>query len=154
MVEKVSIENIYNRQKLKDKRILLYFEGVYMDTTIYVNGHYIGHYPNGYMPFYFYIDEYLYDDCPNRLEVHVNHQQPSSRWYSGSGIYRDVSLFVLDKHHFYLIAPISITTFKQKHFALKQRLPKQSIAFKSKLIQTKRTLGSFHFEENKKKFSS
>ena len=83
-----------------DKKVRLEFGGVYMDSKVYVNGQLVGHYPNGYNAFSYDITPYLNaDGSENTIAVHVVNQQPSSRWYSGSGIYRDVKLSVTDKVH-------------------------------------------------------
>ena len=83
-----------------DKKVRLEFGGVYMDSKVYVNGQFVGHYPNGYNAFSYDITPYLNaDGSENTIAVHVVNQQPSSRWYSGSGIYRDVKLSVTDKVH-------------------------------------------------------
>lgn len=83
-----------------DKKVRLDFGGVYMDSKVYVNGQLVGHYPNGYNAFSYDITPYLNaDGSENTIAVHVVNQQPSSRWYSGSGIYRDVKLSVTDKVH-------------------------------------------------------
>ena len=72
-----------------------------MDSKVYVNGQFVGHYPNGYNAFSYDITPYLNaDGSENTIAVHVVNQQPSSRWYSGSGIYRDVKLSVTDKGSF------------------------------------------------------
>ncbi|MDU5562406.1 MAG: glycoside hydrolase family 2 TIM barrel-domain containing protein, partial [Streptococcus parasanguinis] len=83
-----------------DKKVRLEFGGIYMDSKVYVNGQFVGHYPNGYNAFSYDITPYLNaDGSENTIAVHVVNQQPSSRWYSGSGIYRDVKLSVTDKVH-------------------------------------------------------
>ena len=84
----------------KDKNVRLTFDGVYMDSHVYVNGKHVGHYPNGYNHFSYDITDYLYKDGrENTIAVQVTNKQPSSRWYSGSGIYRDVHLVMTDKLH-------------------------------------------------------
>lgn len=87
-------------EKDLDKNVRLTFDGVYMDSQVYVNGQLVGHYPNGYNQFSYDITNYLHKDgWENIIAVHVINKQPSSRWYSGSGIYRDVSLLIRDKVH-------------------------------------------------------
>lgn len=78
------------------KRLFLYFDGVYMESKIYVNGTLLGKNKNGYAPFWIEITDNidLTEGTDNILAVFVRNRQPSSRWYSGSGIYRDVSLVV------------------------------------------------------------
>ncbi len=69
----------------------LYFEGVYMDSTLYVNGEEAFSWKYGYTSFTCDITRYLRDG-ENRVMVGVQHRAPNSRWYSGAGIYRDVYL--------------------------------------------------------------
>ena len=81
------------------KRIRIDFGGVYMDSTIWVNGHEVGSHPYGYTPFSFDITDYVNYGGDNVITIKVNHQTPSSRWYSGSGIYRSVDLTITDSVH-------------------------------------------------------
>ena len=83
------------------KRISLDFGGVYMDSTTYVNGTMVGNYPYGYSPFSYDITDYVVADgvTENVVAVRVNNQLPSSRWYSGSGIYRSVQMVVTEPVH-------------------------------------------------------
>lgn len=86
-------------ESLKGKSIRIDFDGVYMDSTVWINGHRLGNHPYGYSPFSYDITEYLRFGELNTIAVKVNHQTPSSRWYSGSGIGRDVDLVVTDPVH-------------------------------------------------------
>lgn len=86
-------------ESLKGKSIRIDFDGVYMDSTVWINGHRLGNHPYGYSPFSYDITEYLRFGELNTIAVKVNHQTPSSRWYSGSGIGRDVDLVVADPVH-------------------------------------------------------
>ncbi|MBN2220653.1 MAG: DUF4982 domain-containing protein [Vallitaleaceae bacterium] len=70
---------------------LLYFEGVYMDCKIIVNGQEVGEWKYGYSSFEVDISRALLIG-DNNIQVLVNHQSPNSRWYSGAGIYRNVWL--------------------------------------------------------------
>jgi len=75
------------------------FEGVYQNSDVWINGHHLGQYPNGYMSFYYDLTPWL-GKGQNVLCVRVdNSLQPNSRWYSGSGIYRHVWLHVADRLH-------------------------------------------------------
>ena len=67
------------------------FEGVYMNTTVYVNGLVAGEWKYGYSSFEFDITKLL-KAGENEIVVQVIHQSPNSRWYSGAGIYRNVWL--------------------------------------------------------------
>lgn len=72
-------------------RASLRFEGVYMNSTLYVNGHEAGTWKYGYSTFEFDITSYL-TTGRNEIVVRVVHESPNSRWYSGAGIYRNVWL--------------------------------------------------------------
>ncbi|MCM1190211.1 MAG: DUF4982 domain-containing protein [bacterium] len=77
------------------KHVSLLFDGVYMDATVYLNGKEIGHHGYGYTPFEVSLDGLLPGE--NLISVRVdNSHQPNSRWYTGSGIYRNVHLTVTD----------------------------------------------------------
>ncbi len=84
----------------KDKITTLEFEGVYRNATVYVNGKLALNRPYGYTNFYVPLDEYLAYGETNEIRVVAeNSEQPNSRWYSGAGIYRPVTLWVADKKH-------------------------------------------------------
>ena len=70
---------------------LLYFEGVYMDCTIFVNGMQAGEWKYGYSSFEVRLTPFL-KTGENTILVHVRYRSPNSRWYSGAGIYRSVWL--------------------------------------------------------------
>ena len=73
-------------------RYFIEFDGVYMNSTVYVNGQEVGHRPYGYSSFEYDITKYL-KRGDNVIAVKVdNSDQPNSRWYSGCGIYRHVWL--------------------------------------------------------------
>jgi hypothetical protein len=77
----------------KGKRLFLYFEGVYNRSEVFVNGKSIGKRPNGYVSFAYDISPYVEFGKENNIAVRVDHSQSAdSRWYTGSGIYRDVWL--------------------------------------------------------------
>lgn len=75
-----------------DNAIFIEFDGVYRNSEVWINGHYLGKRPNGYISFRYEITPYLMSGArSNVLAVRVdNSEQPNSRWYSGSGIYRHV----------------------------------------------------------------
>ena len=74
-------------------RYFIEFDGVYMNSTVYVNGKKVGHRPYGYSSFHYDISEYVNRNADNVIAVRVdNSDQPNSRWYSGCGIYRHVWL--------------------------------------------------------------
>jgi len=83
----------------RGKNVLIEFEGVYMNSDVWINGHHLGHYPNGYMSFYYDLTPFI-KSGKNIIAVRVdNSLQPNSRWYSGSGIYRPVWLYISDLLH-------------------------------------------------------
>ncbi|KAA6456022.1 DUF4982 domain-containing protein [Acidobacteria bacterium AB60] len=71
----------------------LRFEGVYMNSDVWINGAHLGNHPYGYTPFAYDLTPHL-KDGPNTLVVKVDNTGRNSRWYSGSGIFRKVSLAV------------------------------------------------------------
>ncbi|WP_218130709.1 glycoside hydrolase family 2 TIM barrel-domain containing protein [Lentzea albidocapillata] len=83
---------------LAGKKVSIEFDGVYMDSEVYLNGKLLGRHPYGYTGFAYDLDART-DGTPNTLAVKVRNQVPSSRWYSGSGIYRDVRLVVTEPAH-------------------------------------------------------
>lgn len=84
----------------KDKRISLYFEGVYMCSEVYVNGKQVGSWPYGYTSFSYDITPYINVGGRNVVAVRVdNSRQKNSRWYTGSGIYRHVWLVTTGQMH-------------------------------------------------------
>lgn len=87
--------------EVEGKVVSVDFDGVYMNATVYLNGEQLGTHPYGYTPFSFVLpaDQLKYNGEENVLAVKVDHKLPSSRWYSGSGIYRDVNLTITDPVH-------------------------------------------------------
>ena len=85
----------------KGKLVFIDFDGVYRNSEVWINGHYLGKRPYGYSSFEYELTPYLnYGPQKNVIAVKVdNSQQPNSRWYSGSGIYRNVWLTTIDKVH-------------------------------------------------------
>lgn len=78
----------------------LTFDGVYMNASVWINGELLGHHPNGFTPFTYDLTAYLHPGADNLVAVRVdNSHQPNCRWYSGSGIYRHVTLEVFDPVH-------------------------------------------------------
>ncbi len=84
-----------------DKKVSVLFDGVYRNSEVWINGHYLGIRPYGYSSFYYDLSPYLKAVGENNvIAVKVNTtEQPNSRWYTGSGIYRHVWLIAKDKLH-------------------------------------------------------
>jgi beta-galactosidase len=85
----------------KGKVIFIGFDGVYRNGEVFINGHSLGVRPYGYSSFQYDLTPYLkYGNEKNVIAVKVdNSKQPNSRWYSGSGIYRNVWLTTLNETH-------------------------------------------------------
>ena len=85
----------------KNKSVYIEFDGVYRNSEVFINGHSLGTRPYGYSSFRYELTPHLkYGDERNIIAVKVdNSKQPNSRWYSGSGIYRNVWLTTLSKTH-------------------------------------------------------
>ena len=81
-----------------DDCVLLDFDGVYMDADVLLNGEVICTHRYGYTPFFADLTGKL-KPGENEIAVHIRHQSPNSRWYSGAGIYRSVRLLSLPKRH-------------------------------------------------------
>ncbi|WP_128374594.1 glycoside hydrolase family 2 TIM barrel-domain containing protein [Streptomyces cavernae] len=88
-------------KSLKGRRISVEFDGVYMDSYVYCNGTLAGSHPYGYTGFAFDLTDLVHTDgrTENVLAVKVHNQLPSSRWYSGSGIYREARLVITEPVH-------------------------------------------------------
>jgi len=82
------------------QKVSLRFDGVYMDSTLCVNGHTAGQWKYGYTTFEHDITEFVHFDKPNEIELTVNFDGQSARWYTGAGIYRDVWLIIRNECHF------------------------------------------------------
>ena len=82
-------------------KVYIYFEGVYNRSSVYLNGHLLGERPNGYISFMYDMTPYLNREGENVLAVRVDHSRyADSRWYTGSGIYRDVYVVEAADTHF------------------------------------------------------
>lgn len=104
---------IFQIDSLEDDLISIRFDGVYMDSTIYINGQIVGEWKYGYTTFEVDITGAI-GKGENEIVVHVKHESPNSRWYSGAGIYRNVWLIRRGQSH---ISPfgIYVSTYKDKY---------------------------------------
>ena len=84
-------------QELDNKKIVVSFDGIYMNPSIYINGEYLGYQPYGYAPFSFDLTDYINYGEDNVLAIRVDNKFPNSRWYSGAGIIRNVQLDILNR---------------------------------------------------------
>jgi beta-galactosidase len=87
-------------RSLASKSVSLEFDGIYMDSVVYLNGEQVASHAYGYTGFAVDLSGAHADGrTPNVVAVEVRHKLPSSRWYSGSGIYRNVHLVATDPVH-------------------------------------------------------
>ncbi len=97
------IREIYGDAAYDGKTLILEFEGVYMDSSVYLNNEKVGGHVYGYSNFYVDITDRLMIGKENELRVEVHCSQvPNARWYPGNGIYRPVNLYVGEKSHILL----------------------------------------------------
>lgn len=82
------------------ERLFIHFDGVYMDSTLFVNNTAAGEWKYGYTAFEYDITDFLSEENTNTLLLKVNYEAPNARWYTGAGIYRDVCLKVKSSSHF------------------------------------------------------
>jgi beta-galactosidase/beta-glucuronidase len=82
------------------KQVYIYFDGVYKNSEVWINGHYLGKRPNGFIPFQYELSKYINYKGKNTITVKADHSEfADSRWYTGSGIYRNVYLIVKNPVH-------------------------------------------------------
>lgn len=87
-------------EQIAKKEIFIDFEGVYMNSEVWINGHYLGKRPYGYIPFSYNLSEHL-KAGDNVIAVRVdNSLEPSARWYHGCGIYGNVALRIKEGAYF------------------------------------------------------
>jgi len=93
------------------KLFYLQFDGVYMNSDVWINGKHLGFHPYGYTPFFYDITEHLNQaGQQNIVAVRVKNEGLNSRWYSGSGINRHVWLTTVDPLHIDISGGVYITT--------------------------------------------
>jgi len=85
----------------RGKLVVIDFDGVYHDSEVWINGHFLGRRPCGYSSFQYDLTRHVrFGDDENVIAVRVDHTKfADSRWYTGSGIYRHVRLYITDKLH-------------------------------------------------------
>lgn len=84
----------------RDQSVTLEFDGVYDHAQVWINGHFVGGRPYGYSSFQLELSRHLNFDGPNVVAVRVDHSRyADSRYFTGSGIYRQVRLMLTDKLH-------------------------------------------------------
>ena len=129
----------------KSKRILIHFDGVYMNADVWLNGIAVGKHPYGYTSFYFDITDKIKRNEANIIAVQVKTVGVTSRWYSGSGIYRHVWLQALQPVHIatwstYIITPEVSTSAAEiniKTKALNESNAASDVTLVTKIINEK-----------------
>ena len=87
-------------KSFENKNIYIDFDGIYRNSKVWINGQFIGERPYGYISFRYELTPYIKQGEKNVITVRVdNSEQPNSRWYSGSGIYRNVWLVKVNPVH-------------------------------------------------------
>ena len=124
----------------KTNKIAIYFEGVYMNSEVFINGKSLGVYPYGYSSFSYDLTPYLHFGKENVIAVRVdNSQQINSRWYSGSGIYRHVWMMLTNPIHVaHWGAAIStpVVSAKKATVLVKTKLKNETSSTQSILVKT------------------
>lgn len=110
-------EFIWNPEE--GERAILRFDGIYMDSTIYINGQSACEWKYGYSTFDVDMTDYLRPNEKNLILVQVRHQSPNSRWYSGAGIYRNVWLKICPKVYLPFDGTYVLTQKEENGFVLK-----------------------------------
>lgn len=85
-------------ERRPEERVALFFEGVYMDAAVFVNGRPAGEWKYGYTSFHFDVTELLCEGG-NEILVRCTLRHPHSRWYAGAGLYREVELWRYPPRH-------------------------------------------------------
>ena len=106
-------KHLYCRYEISSRKLLVEFDGVYQKSEVWINGNYLGKWPNGYTSFRYELTKYI-KPAPGKNVIVVkvdNSQQPNSRWYTGSGIYRNVKLisagfFFTDRYSVFITTPV------------------------------------------------
>ena len=100
-----------------NKKVFLYFDGIYNRSEIYVNEQFITFHPYGYSPLLLDVSEYLVEG-DNVIAVRVDHTRyADSRWYTGSGIYRKAELFIYEKTYIPLFGVKVTANLENKQLA-------------------------------------
>src|SRR5437762_2147140 len=128
---------------LRDSKRLVFveFDGVYRNSEVWINGHYLGKRPYGYSSFSYELTPYVrYGAARNLIAVRVdNSKQPDSRWYSGSGIYRHTRLVMTGKVHVdhwgtYLTTPVA--SADSAHVSIRTTLRSAATEDRSVVLRT------------------
>lgn len=123
----------------KGKQATLIFDGAMSHSEVYLNGHKVGVWPYGYNSFHFDVTPYLNESGSNQLAVRLENKPQSSRWYPGSGLYRNVRLVVNEDAYIptwgtQLTTPIIESNFAKVNLKTKVKYPAQDKATDYRLV--------------------
>lgn len=112
----------------KGKQATLIFDGAMSYSEVYLNGHKVGVWPYGYNSFHFDVTPYLNESGSNQLAVRLENKSQSSRWYPGSGLYRNVRLVVNEDAYIptwgtQLTTPVIESNFAKVNLKTKVKYP-------------------------------
>jgi beta-galactosidase/beta-glucuronidase len=115
------------------ERVYLYFEGIYNRSEVFVNGKSVGSRPNGYISFAFDVTDFVKFGADNLVAIRVDHSQSAdSRWYTGSGIYRNVWMVYANPIH---IAQWGVYACPQKNGVMNVEVEVQNQSGKDASLQ-------------------
>jgi beta-galactosidase len=100
-------------EAMKDKQLILQFDGIYMNSEVWINGQFLGRHPYGFTMLQYDLTDFIKSGKGefNTIAVRVdNSEKESTRWYTGSGIYRNVWLIATNFEHFNNYKGVYITT--------------------------------------------
>lgn len=96
----------------RNKKIYFEIEGAYHNAQIYINGIKAAYRPYGYSDFFVDATKYIKPGKKNEIQIYTfNSDQPNSRWYSGTGLFRPVTMYVAEPNHI-LVNGVKITTLE------------------------------------------
>lgn len=136
---------------LVGKKIFIYFDGVYNNSEVWINGKSLGKRPYGYISFQYDLTPEIKYGAANVISVRVDHTlDADSRWYTGSGIYRDVKLIVTDPVHIkqwgvnYTTPEVSVekAVLSVNTIVVNEAAGKQTVKVKNTLFSGKTEIGS------------
>jgi len=119
---------LYAHLLKKNQRLFIRFDGVYMDSALFVNGKNAGEWKYGYTAFEHDITDFIDNENTNELLMKVDYKSPNSRWYSGAGIYRDVFLIIKNETHF--VSDGIYITPKRRRAAEQREVAEQTLPLK------------------------
>lgn len=143
----VYIKNFLADETWKEKTVIVEFEGVYQTAMVYLNGHLVADNLYGYSNFYAVLDSYLIYGDENQIKVIANNSAvTNSRWYSGSGIYRDVKLMLGSRIHVKTDG-VRITTLSsnEEYAIIETEISLQNIERKKDIVEV---VSNIYDEEN------